>query len=166
MVANVAWILDDFTETNGATMIVPGTHVHGTHPDLSKPQPARPVIAPAGSVMVFDGRLWHGAGENQSNQRRHVIFAYYCAPYLRQQENMFLGLDPAVVERASPRLKALLGYTPYLGKIGIIPAQGRPTAVCRTGRRPRSGAFRGRELASLTLTSMSFDSRSGPCTAW
>ncbi len=87
------------------------------------------MIAPAGSVMVFDGRLWHGAGENRSDKRRHVIFAYYCAPYLRQQENMFLGLDPAVVERASPRLKALLGYTPYLGKIGIIPARGRRTAV-------------------------------------
>ncbi len=37
MVANVAWILDDFTETNGATMIAPGTHVHGAHPDLSDP---------------------------------------------------------------------------------------------------------------------------------
>jgi ectoine hydroxylase-related dioxygenase (phytanoyl-CoA dioxygenase family) len=129
MVANVAWILDDFTATNGATMIVPGSHVHGTHPDLSHPPKAVPVIAPAGSVMVFDGRLWHGAGENRSDRRRHVIFAYYCAPYLRQQENMFLGLDQAVVERASPRLKALLGYTPYLGKIGVIPAQGRRTAV-------------------------------------
>jgi ectoine hydroxylase-related dioxygenase (phytanoyl-CoA dioxygenase family) len=78
---------------------------------------------------VFDGRLWHGAGENRSDERRHVIFAYYCAPWIRQQENMFLGLDPEVVERASPRLKALLGYVPYLGKIGVIPRQGVKTTM-------------------------------------
>ena len=120
-VANVAWIIDDFTETNGATVIVPGSHVHGTHPDYVNPPKADPVIAPAGSAMVFDGRLWHGAGENRSDAQRHAIFAYYCAPYLRQQENMFLSLDRAVVARASPRLKSLLGYTPYMGKVGIIP---------------------------------------------
>jgi ectoine hydroxylase-related dioxygenase (phytanoyl-CoA dioxygenase family) len=120
-VANVAWILDDFTQDNGATVVVPGSHLHGEGPDYTNLPKADPVLAPAGTAMVFDGRLWHGAGENRSTQRRHAIFAYYCAPYMRQQENMFLSLDRAVVERASPRLKSLLGYSPYLGKIGIIP---------------------------------------------
>ena len=60
-VANVAWILDDFTASNGATVIVPGSHVHGTHPDYANPPETVPVIARAGSAMVFDGRLWHGA---------------------------------------------------------------------------------------------------------
>jgi ectoine hydroxylase-related dioxygenase (phytanoyl-CoA dioxygenase family) len=129
MVANVAWILDDFTETNGATRIVPGSHVHGRNPDPDNPPAAVPVIAKAGSAMVFDGRLWHGAGENRSDNKRHVIFAYYCAPWIRQQENMFLGLDPVLVEAFSPRLKALLGYTPYLGKIGVIPRQGVRTTM-------------------------------------
>jgi ectoine hydroxylase-related dioxygenase (phytanoyl-CoA dioxygenase family) len=123
-VANVAWILDDFTELNGATRIAPGSHVHNDNPPTDHPPKTQPVIAKAGTAMVFDGRLWHGAGENRSNARRHVIFAYYVAPFLRQQENMFLGLDPAIVEAASPRLKRLLGYEPYLGKIGIIPRQG------------------------------------------
>ena len=120
-VANVAWILDDFTASNGATVIVPGSHVQGTHPDYANPPETVPVIARAGSAMVFDGRLWHGGGENRTDRRRHAIFAYYCAPYLRQQENMFLSLDAAVIARASPKLRSLLGYTPYLGKIGIIP---------------------------------------------
>lgn len=128
-VANVAWILDDFTETNGATMIVPGSHVHGSNPNPDDPPTGVPVIAPEGTAMVFDGRLWHGAGENRSDKRRHVIFAYYCAPFLRQQENLFLGLDREVVEAASPRLKTLLGYTPYLGKIGIVPRKGSRAAV-------------------------------------
>jgi ectoine hydroxylase-related dioxygenase (phytanoyl-CoA dioxygenase family) len=110
-------------------MIVPGSHAHGKNPDPDTAPKATSVIARAGTAMVFDGRLWHGAGENRSSARRHVIFAYYCAPYIRQQENMFLGLDPAIVERASPRLKTLLGYTPYLGKIGVIPRQGVKTTM-------------------------------------
>jgi hypothetical protein len=48
---------------------------------------------------------------------------------LRQQENMFLGLDRTVVERVSPRLKTLLGYTPYFGKIGLIPHDGEKAKV-------------------------------------
>ena len=121
-VANVAWMLDDFTPENGATCIVAGTHLTNTNPDYTKPLPkASPVIAPAGTAMVFDGRLWHGAGENTSTARRHAIFAYYCAPFLRQQENMFLSLGREVVENAPPELRKLLGYVPYYGKIGAIP---------------------------------------------
>lgn len=120
-VANVAWMIDDFTAENGATMVVPGSHVHQTHPDYANPPKAQPVIAPAGSAMVFDGRLWHGAGENFTDTRRHGILAYYCRPFIRQQENMFLSLDKSVVDSASPRLKSLLGYKPYMGKIGIVP---------------------------------------------
>jgi ectoine hydroxylase-related dioxygenase (phytanoyl-CoA dioxygenase family) len=119
-VCNVAWMVDDFTATNGATVIVPGSHKFGNHPDYSNLPTGEPVIAPAGTAMVFDGRLWHGAGENRSNKRRHGILAYYCAPYIRQQENPFLSVDRSVVEAASPRLRSLLGYVPYMGKIGVV----------------------------------------------
>ena len=119
-VCNVAWMIDDFTATNGATVIVPGSHKFGNHPDYSSLPVGEPVVAPAGTAMVFDGRLWHGAGENRSDKRRHGILAYYCAPYLRQQENPFLSVDKTVVEGASQRLRSLLGYVPYLGKIGVV----------------------------------------------
>jgi ectoine hydroxylase-related dioxygenase (phytanoyl-CoA dioxygenase family) len=119
-VCNVAWLIDDFTADNGATVIVPGSHKFQTHPDYANPPVGEPVVAPAGTAMVFDGRLWHGGGENRSDRRRHGILAYYCAPYIRQQENPFLSVDPRVVEAASPRLRSLLGYVPYMGKIGAI----------------------------------------------
>lgn len=57
--------------------------------------------------------------ENTSGKRRHG-FAYYGAPYIRQQENPVLIVDKAVVAAASPRLRSLLGYVPYMGKIGAI----------------------------------------------
>jgi ectoine hydroxylase-related dioxygenase (phytanoyl-CoA dioxygenase family) len=119
-VCNVAWMIDDFTAENGATVIVPGSHKRQTHPDYANPPTGEPVAAPAGTAMVFDGRLWHGGGENRSGQRRHGILAYYCAPYIRQQENPFLSVDEAVVEAASPRLRSLLGFVPYMGKIGVV----------------------------------------------
>jgi ectoine hydroxylase-related dioxygenase (phytanoyl-CoA dioxygenase family) len=119
-VCNVAWMIDDFTAENGATVIVPGSHKFGTHPDYANLPVGEPVVAPAGTAMVFDGRLWHGGGENRSNRRRHGILAYYCAPYIRQQENPFLSVDKSVIEGASERLRSLLGYVPYMGKIGAI----------------------------------------------
>ena len=120
-VANVAWILDDFTADNGATLIVPGSHTRGSHPSPDEIRNAQPVVAPAGSAMVFDGRLWHAAGRNLTEFKRHAIFAYYCAPFLRQQENMYLSLERDFVQAAPEELQKLLGYVPLYGKLGIIP---------------------------------------------
>ncbi|MEN3271682.1 MAG: hypothetical protein V7636_443 [Actinomycetota bacterium] len=120
-VANVAWILDDFTADNGATLIVPGSHTAGTNPAPGEIDKSVPVVGPAGSAMVFDGRLWHAAGKNETDAKRHAIFAYYCAPFLRQQENTYLSLDRDFVKAAPDELRKLLGYVPLYGKLGIIP---------------------------------------------
>ena len=61
--------------------------------------------------MAFDGRLWHGTGANTTaDRRRYGILTYYCRPYIRQQQNFFLNLDPAVLADATPTLRRLLGY--------------------------------------------------------
>ena len=118
LVANAMWMLDDFTPDNGATRVVPGTHLHGHGPTGGQVE-AVPVCGPAGSVMVFDGRLWHQTGANVTEEaRRHGILAYYCRPFMRTQENWFLSIDPAVLER-EPRLRGLLGYEIYLS-LGMV----------------------------------------------
>ena len=63
MVANVMWMISDFSEENGATRVVPGSHLSGKQPDPSIPHPVDTVAAVgrAGTAFVFDGRLWHGA---------------------------------------------------------------------------------------------------------
>jgi ectoine hydroxylase-related dioxygenase (phytanoyl-CoA dioxygenase family) len=137
--ANIIWMLDDFSEANGATRVVPGSHVHNVNPpggDYTKgadpaqkvasdqaqdkevdprPQPQTiPIEAPAGTALVFEGRLWHCGGANTtSDQHRHGAITYYCKPFVRQQENFFRSLDPAVLAEASPTLRRLLGYEPY-----------------------------------------------------
>ena len=62
---NVAWLLDDFTDENGATRVIPGSH--RALPDFSEPIETVPVEGPAGSIMVMDGRLWHQTGENRTS---------------------------------------------------------------------------------------------------
>lgn len=129
MVANVMWMLDDFTAENGATRIVPGSHRKGEGPvPTISDHISVPVCAPAGTAMVFDGRLWHQTGRNTTeSERRHGILAYYCRAFMRTQENWFLSLDPAVLE-AHPALRRLLGYELYLS-LGMV--DGMP----RTGPR-------------------------------
>ena len=109
---NVMYCLNDFTEINGATRIVPKSHLTGLQPPPGIPHTVDSIAAEAkaGSAIVFEGRLWHGTGANRSNGNRLGLLATYCAPQFRTQENYTLGLDPAVVEQASPELLARLGF--------------------------------------------------------
>jgi ectoine hydroxylase-related dioxygenase (phytanoyl-CoA dioxygenase family) len=118
LVANSMWMLDDFTPENGATRIIPGSHRLNRQPDYLAGEGnvlAVPVCAPAGSVMIFDGRLWHQTGENTTgSEYRRGILNYYCRAYVRQQQNFFAGLAPEVLDRATPLMRRLLGWENYL----------------------------------------------------
>jgi ectoine hydroxylase-related dioxygenase (phytanoyl-CoA dioxygenase family) len=134
LVANSMWMLDDFTEDNGATRVAPDSHLLGRQPHYRAGEdnaPTIPVCAPMGSVMVFDGRLWHQTGANTTRDRhRHGILNYYCRGYVRQQQNFFLGLRPEVLDNASPVLRRLLGWENYfsLGLYDALPADTAPPA--------------------------------------
>jgi ectoine hydroxylase-related dioxygenase (phytanoyl-CoA dioxygenase family) len=109
--ANAAWCVDDFTADNGATCFVPGSHLLNRPPEPQDDLPARPMEAPAGSLVVFESRIWHRTGNNvTADQRRAAIFGWYTRPIYRAQENWFLSLDPAVRQFASDNLLVLLGY--------------------------------------------------------
>ena len=121
LVTNVMWFLDEFTDENGATRIVPMSHKLLHSPDYTRRYDTVAVTGPAGTAMVFHGALWHQTGRNRStDQKRHGILTYYCRPFMRQQENFFKSLDDAVLARAAPRLRQLLGYEMWLGGVGAI----------------------------------------------
>lgn len=86
---NVAWCLDDFTEANGATRFVPGSHRLNRAPRAGDAGCATvPMEAPAGSIVVFESRVWHKTGFNRTEaERRAGVFAWYTKPIYRQQEN-------------------------------------------------------------------------------
>ena len=105
---NAMWMLDDFRDDNGATIVVPESHLFGRQPDPELYSEANwiPVEAPARSVMIFEGRTWHSTGANRSDQTRIGLTTNFCAPQFRQQENLLLGTSPEVLEEASEELLA------------------------------------------------------------
>jgi len=73
-----------------------------------------------GSVLVYQGSLWHGGGANRTGERRVGIAMNYCAGWIRQQENQQLGIPLAVARTFSPRLRRLAGFGLYKRLIGHI----------------------------------------------
>ena len=110
------WALDDFTADNGATRIVPGSHLRPAgKPDVAETIPAE---MPAGSVLLFSGRLYHGAGANVTSRSRLGVVIDYVQPWLRPCEAHTLSASHELVRQLPQRLQELLGFnqpTPYLG---------------------------------------------------
>jgi ectoine hydroxylase-related dioxygenase (phytanoyl-CoA dioxygenase family) len=119
VVLNTMWALDDFTEHNGSTLIVPGSH--RTSP-ADKPPDDDAVVAtmPAGSVMFYVGTVWHGGGGNRTDERRLGVILEYAAAWVRAQENHITAIGEDVIRTLDPRLQELLGYNifpPFLGYV-------------------------------------------------
>jgi ectoine hydroxylase-related dioxygenase (phytanoyl-CoA dioxygenase family) len=114
------WAIEDFTAANGATELIPGSHLWGMeHPD-DRPHDVVQAIMPAGSVVIFDAALWHRGGGNQSAGTRLAVSPQYCQPWLRQQESQLLIVPPGQARACSPRMRSMLGYSihpPFLGQV-------------------------------------------------
>jgi ectoine hydroxylase-related dioxygenase (phytanoyl-CoA dioxygenase family) len=121
IICNTMWAITDFTEENGATRLVPGSHLRDEPPNpLELYDDTIAAEMPKGSVLVWVGSLWHGGGANRTDRRRVGIAMNYCAGYIRQQENQQLGVPPALAKTFPRRLQELMGYSVYNGLIGHI----------------------------------------------
>lgn len=132
-VCNTMWALTDFTEANGATRVIPGSHLADASPVYGQPYDSVPAEMPRGSVLVWHGSLWHGGGANRTGQRRMGMAMNYCAGWVRQQENQQLGIPLHDVRRMPARLQELCGFGIYRGLIGHIDKQTPAQAVLGDG---------------------------------
>ena len=120
-------MLEDHSEENGGPRLVPGSRLW---PELPEDKPDVESIAatgPAGTMLMFDGRLWHGTGANRTTRKRHLLLGYFCRPWIRSQENFTLSLLYKLYEEASPELLGLLGFRTHrtLGNVnGVIRPNG------------------------------------------
>jgi ectoine hydroxylase-related dioxygenase (phytanoyl-CoA dioxygenase family) len=117
---NAIWALSDFTAENGATHIVPGSHRAPSPPPYGAEVETVQATMKAGSVMLFDSALWHKGGANTTESRRYALSCYYCAGWMRQQENLQLGIARDIARRFPRRLQELCGYGIYKGQYGHI----------------------------------------------
>jgi ectoine hydroxylase-related dioxygenase (phytanoyl-CoA dioxygenase family) len=120
IVCNSMWALTDFTEENGATLLVPGTHTRDRSPSFGEDHETVPAVMKKGSVLVWNGSLWHGGGANRTGERRIGLAMNYCAGWMRQQENQQLGIPLETAKAFGPKLRKLVGYGLYMRLLGHI----------------------------------------------
>ena len=119
LVINTMWAIDDFTEANGATRLVPGSHRWTDRvPDASTATISAEM--PAGSLLLYRGSLWHGGGANRTERPRVGVLLEYAASWLRQQETQLLAVPPHVVAGLPERLRELVGYNVYPPFLGYV----------------------------------------------
>jgi hypothetical protein len=114
-VCNSIWLLDDFSKENGATRIVPGSHLSGVMPQDSLPDPEAPhpdeviIEAPAGSVFIFNSHAWHGGTTNHTKKVRRSIHSYFCRSDQPQQVDQSRYIKTETLSRLSPAAIKVLG---------------------------------------------------------
>ena len=143
IICNTMWAVTDFTEANGATRIIPGSHREARSPIPFEQLASIPAEMPRGSVLVWHGSLWHGGGANTTSQRRLGIAMNYCAGFMRQQENQQLGVPLDTVRGFSARLRKLCGFGIYKGLLGHIDKCSPVDILDGTGPRPVVGVMKG-----------------------
>jgi len=133
LVCNTMWALTDFTADNGATRILPGSHVRDRAPLFGEEVETRAAEMRRGSVLIYHGSLWHGGGANRTDRRRLGV------GWVRQQENQQLGIPLDVARGFSPRLRKLCGFGLYRRLLGHIDKCSPVDLLDQTGPRPVVG---------------------------
>ncbi|MEX5669052.1 phytanoyl-CoA dioxygenase family protein, partial [Pseudomonas neuropathica] len=67
------WAMDDFTEENGATRVIPGSHKHNLLPLSFTQADSLAAEMKKGSVLVYTGKTIHGGGEDKSKASRRAL---------------------------------------------------------------------------------------------
>ena len=124
IVCNTMWALTPFTRANGATRLAPSSR------GASQPPPEEDCVhaeLSPGSVLVWDGSMWHGGGANTTEESRIGLAINFNANWLRQQENQYLAVPAEMVHGMSETLRSLIGYE-MCGVLGAVdgrhPAKG------------------------------------------
>jgi ectoine hydroxylase-related dioxygenase (phytanoyl-CoA dioxygenase family) len=122
------WALDDFTEENGATRIIPNSLLDpaSATADVHRTIPA---TMPKGSVVLYTGRTIHGGGANRSDAVRRALNVDYILGWLRQEENQYLSCPPDVARTLPERLQKLAGYSMGAYALGYMDDIRDPFAV-------------------------------------
>ena len=146
------WAIEDTTDTNGATEIIPRSHLWGEEEmngailentfsdtrmkNVEEDPGARPdaikATMKAGSFMVAKGTLWHRGGANKSDGTRFIVTPQYCAGWVRSLENFSLSISKETAAKCPERVQELIGYDIYPPFKGYVDGM-HPKRLLKTG---------------------------------
>jgi hypothetical protein len=124
------WAMTDFTDENGATRVIPGSHKHEDGLEYVV-EDTIPAEMSKGSVLLYTGSLYHGAGENRSKDWRIGLIVHYSLAWLRQEENQYLTTPEHVLKQLPEDLLRLMGYSRGAYSLGFIDGGRDPIAAIR-----------------------------------
>ena len=111
---NCTWVLTDYTKEGGALCLVPGSHSYGRPPRPNEGMDERVAIeAPAGSLVIWGGSLWHGSFARKSRGLRLSLVTGYTRPFVIPQERYREEVTPEMLKRNPPRFAELMGKNLY-----------------------------------------------------
>lgn len=116
---NALWACSEFTKDNGATVVVPGSHLWDDKQRLPVPEEITQAEMVPGEVLVYVGSLVHGGGANRTTAPRTGLTVSYCLGWLRQAENQYLVAPPEVAMTYDKALQDMLGYSVHRPNLGI-----------------------------------------------
>jgi ectoine hydroxylase-related dioxygenase (phytanoyl-CoA dioxygenase family) len=134
------WALEDFTEENGATRVVPDSHRLTNDTRFTHDQSV-PAEMPRGSVVLYLGSTFHGGGANRSDRTRIGINVDYVLGWLRQEENQYLSYTLDEVRRFPERVQRLLGYEVGAYALGYIDGGRSPMELLHPDRSGTTQSF-------------------------
>ncbi len=127
---NTIWALTDFTEENGATRIVPGSHRLEDKLRFVEAD-TEPAKMTRGSILFYTGSAYHGGGANRSDATRIGVNITYNLSWLRQEENQYLAVPPEIARELPEDLLRLMGYQRGAYALGYVGDLLDPIAVVR-----------------------------------
>jgi len=105
------WALDDFTVENGATKLLPASHHSPNLPtEEFFEKHAKQVTCKKGTLLVFNARVWHRAGNNESDGWRHSLTMNVCRPYMKQRMDWVRFIPTSIAGQLNDQARRIIGY--------------------------------------------------------
>ena len=110
---NALHALDDFTRENGCTRVVPGSHNRIKTREMNLADFESEAIyleAPAGSMIAYNGGLWHAGSRNATQRQRRALHPFFHRAWVQPQWDYRRSLTPDVVAELTPEQRQLFGF--------------------------------------------------------